>query len=130
MRPVMAAGKTHEIINIILAILLSIYLYFHNYNIMLIEYLDAGIIYFTFIENPDLDTLKSRVTQLWGPAGIIWKPFRSAGHREILHNWIWGPIILIGFAYSIGTGLNVYFPKEAVAGGVIAIWSHIITDKL
>jgi uncharacterized metal-binding protein len=78
----MAAGKTHEIINIGLAILLTIYLYFNNHNIESIAYLDAGILYFTFIENPDLDILKSRVTQLWGPAGIIWQPFRSAGHRE------------------------------------------------
>jgi uncharacterized metal-binding protein len=136
----MAAGKTHETINVIIAVMLSIYLYFRNYDILLIGYLDAGIIYFTFIENPDLDILKSRVTQLWGQAGIIWKPFVSSGHREILHSFFWGPFILIGFAdicfsaiymiYTKHVDLVLIMPKEAVAGGVIAIWSHIITDKL
>jgi uncharacterized metal-binding protein len=136
----MAAGKTHEITNVCLAILLSIYLFYKSYNIISIELISAGILYFTFLENPDLDSPTSRVTQLWGPLGMIWKPFVSSGHREILHSFLWSPMILIGFAdicfsaiymiYTKHVDLVLIMPKEAVAGGVIAIWSHIITDKL
>jgi hypothetical protein len=32
--------------------------------------------------------------------------------------------------YTKHVDLVLIMPKEAVAGGVIAIWSHIITDKL
>jgi hypothetical protein len=58
-----------------------------------------GIIPYTLFITCDLDSEKSIVRRLWGPFGIIWSPFSNAGHREILHNPVWGPFILVCFLW-------------------------------
>lgn len=89
-----------------------------------------GIIPYTFFITSDLDSEKSIVRQLWGPLGIIWSPFSHAGHREILHNPVWGPFILISFLWIPLTLAGVDVGIESIIGAVLMLWTHIVSDKV
>jgi uncharacterized metal-binding protein len=89
-----------------------------------------GVVVLPFLFSPDLDSPESIVTQMWGPFKIIWRPFVTAGHREILHNIFWGPFILI---CSLWVPLHIAgyeFWIETVLGMIASIECHIIYDKL
>jgi uncharacterized metal-binding protein len=124
-------GKNHKKANILLAFLFSfLYLYFTQ-NLALEPLLKFwfGAALGIYLFSPDLDT-NSNPTKAWGLLKIIWKPFRNAGHREILHNPIWGPFILVCF---VGVPLHyVGFElwEETIIGMVVMIESHIVTDKV
>ena len=89
-----------------------------------------GIIPYTLFITCDLDSEKSIVRQLWGPLGIIWSPFSHAGHREILHNFIWGPFILISFLWIPLTVYGVDVSIESIIGAVLMLETHIVTDVI
>jgi uncharacterized metal-binding protein len=91
-----------------------------------------GIIPYTFLITSDLDSQESIVRKLWGPFGIIWSPFSNAGHREILHNPIWGPFILVCFLWVPITTYyrHLVVPTESIIGAVLMLWTHIVSDKV
>ena len=91
-----------------------------------------GIIPYTLFITCDLDSEKSIVRRLWGPFGIIWSPYSNAGHREILHNPVWGPFILVCFLW---VPITAYYghqvvPTESIIGAVLMLETHIVTDKV
>lgn len=89
-----------------------------------------GAIPYTLFITCDLDSEKSIVRQLWGPLGIIWSPFSNAGHREILHNPIWGPYILISFLWIPLNLAGVDVEIESIIGAVLMLWTHVVTDVI
>lgn len=123
-------GKTHNKLNFLVAVIISIVYFYKTHTLAPLILFWVGAIYFTYIETPDLDSPSSRVTRLWGPLKFIWGPFRRAGHREILHNIVWAPFILIGFLWMILFVVGIELPKEFIVGGICAIESHITGDKL
>ena len=91
-----------------------------------------GAIPYTLFITCDLDSEKSIVRKLWGPLGIIWSPFSNAGHREILHNPVWGPFILVCFLW---VPITAYYghqvvPIESIIGAVLMLETHIVTDVI
>lgn len=91
-----------------------------------------GIIPYTLFITCDLDSEKSIVRRLWGPFGIIWSPFSNAGHREILHNPVWGPFILVCFLWVPITAYygHLVVPIESIIGAVLMLETHIVTDVI
>lgn len=91
-----------------------------------------GIIPYTLFITCDLDSEKSIVRRLWGPFGIIWSPFSNAGHREILHNPVWGPFILVCFLWVPLTAYygHLVVPIESIIGAVLMLETHIVTDVI
>lgn len=91
-----------------------------------------GIIPYTLFFTCDLDSEKSIVRRLWGPFGIIWSPFSNAGHREILHNPVWGPFILVCFLWVPLTAYygHLVVPIESIIGAVLMLETHIVTDVI
>ncbi len=124
-------GKNHKKANFLLAFLFSfLYLYLtKNIAIEPLAKFWLGAIPCIFLLSPDLDIM-SDVTKAWGPFKIIWKPFRSAGHREILHHFFWGPFILVCFVAVPLHYFGVELWKETITGMVCMIESHIVTDKV
>lgn len=87
-----------------------------------------GFIPYMTIITCDLDSETSFVTKLWGPFKIIWKPFVEAGHREILHHWIYGPFILIGVWLLPALYCGHQISGFLIIGAVLMLWTHIVTD--
>jgi uncharacterized metal-binding protein len=124
-------GKQHKKTNLLLATILSfLYLYFTK-NVALIPLLKfwTGALPCAILLTPDLDTW-SEATKVWGPFKFIWKPFRKAGHREILHNPVWGPFILICFVAVPLHYMGFDLWPETITGMVCMIESHIIVDHV
>lgn len=131
---------THTRFNKMVAILLLAAAAYYSAPFLWISKLLWGLFLGTYVFTSDLDHFKSVVFQRWGILNFIWTPFAAAGHREILHNFFWGPFILTSFAYclcwAINYGLNYFLGisgfmlwPESMAGMVIAIWCHILIDK-
>ncbi len=148
----MPSGKTHEIINItVLVVILAGLYYFSTWqkNEIVTKYLDtytilafsASYIFATFFLSPDLDT-KSRPYKRWKILKILWWPYRIMfKHRGYSHNIVLGPLsiilnlVLIAVVIILITGVEVKdIPlKLAVAiivGIVLSIDVHIIADSL
>lgn len=148
----MPSGKTHEIINItVLMVILAGLYYFSTWqkNEIVTKYLDiytilafsASYIFATFFLSPDLDT-KSRPYKRWKILKILWWPYRIMfKHRGYSHNIVLGPLsiilnlVLIAVVIILFTGVEVKdIPlKLAVAiivGIVLSIDVHIIADSL
>lgn len=89
----------------------------------------TGFVPYATIITCDLDSDTSTVTKLWGPFKIIWHPFVEAGHREILHHWIYGPFILIGLWLMPALYYHVEVSGLVIIGAVLMLWTHIVTDK-
>lgn len=87
-----------------------------------------GFIPYATVITCDLDSATSFVTKLWGPFKIIWKPFVNAGHREILHNWVYGPFIQIGMWLLPALYLGVDVSGWTVLGAVLMLWCHMVVD--
>ena len=88
-----------------------------------------GFIPYATVITCDLDSATSFVTKLWGPFKIIWKPFVTAGHREILHNWVYGPFIQIGIWLLPALWYKIEVSNFIIIGAVLMLWTHIMTDK-
>jgi uncharacterized metal-binding protein len=127
----MPSGKMHNNICLLLACLITIYagVYKKGITVEQLEKFWLGVIICTYILTSDLDTW-SNATKVWGPFKIIWRPFRKAGHRKILHNPFWGPFILIGFVWIPLQILGFQLWTETIIGMLIAIECHIICDKV
>jgi len=95
-----------------------------------LEDLWLGMIPYTLFITCDLDSEKSIVRRLWGPLGIIWSPFSHAGHREILHNPVWGPFILVCFLWVPLTAHGYHVSGLSIIGAVLMLWTHIVTDVI
>ena len=148
----MPSGKTHEIINItVLMVILAGLYYFSTWqkNEIVTKYLDiytilafsASYLFATFFLSPDLDT-KSRPYKRWKILRILWWPYRIMfKHRGYSHNIVLGPLsiilnlVMIAVVIILITGVEVKdIPlKLAVAiivGIVLSIDVHIIADSL
>lgn len=124
----MTLFKTHRNINLVSGLIASILYYQSNY-FSIILFL-SGIIESSYLHSSDLDKSTSIPYRNWGPFKYIWKPFSDAGHREILHHFFWGPVILIGSLWFPLYLAGVSFPAEYWYGMIWAIEMHIIIDKL
>jgi uncharacterized metal-binding protein len=148
----MPSGKTHEIINItVLMVILAGLYYFSTWqkNEMVTKYLNtytilafsASYLFATFFLSPDLDT-KSRPYKRWKILRILWWPYRIMfKHRGYSHNIVLGPLsiilnlVMIAVVIILITGVEVKdIPlKLAVAiivGIVLSIDVHILSDSL
>jgi len=125
--------QNHVITCLIIAFLSSILGFWTGYlSFQGLQSFWLGIIPYTLFITCDLDSEKSIVRRLWGPFGIIWSPFSNAGHREILHNPVWGPFILVCFLW---VPITAYYghqvvPTESIIGAVLMLETHIVTDKV
>lgn len=147
----MPSGKTHELINItVLVVLLAVFYYLSAWQKTPIatRYLDTYTIlvfsmsYFfaTFFLSPDLDT-KSRSYKRWKMLRILWWPYRIIfKHRGFSHNIVLGPISIILNLALIAVSIIVYTGIEPesiplrlaiaiIAGIVLSIDVHIISDR-
>ncbi len=148
----MPSGKTHEIINItVLMVILAGLYYFSTWqkNEIVTKYLDiytilafsASYIFATFFLSPDLDT-KSRPYKRWKILKILWWPYRIMfKHRGYSHNIVLGPLsiilnlVLIAVVIILITGVEVKdIPLKLafaiIVGIVLPIDVHIISDSL
>ncbi len=125
-------GNEHYKSNYFLGVLAIIYFFGrvndHGYDelISLGKFLFGALILSLFL-SPDLDT-DSSVSNRWMIFKYIWHPFKSAGHREILHNPVWGPFILIAFLWVPLKIYGIDFPIETIIGLGLSIEAHIFCD--
>jgi uncharacterized metal-binding protein len=147
----MPSGKTHELINItVLVVLLAVFYYLSAWQKTPIatRYLDTytilifsmSYIFATFFLSPDLDT-KSRSYKRWKMLRILWWPYRIIfKHRGFSHNIVLGPIsiilnlALIAVAIIVFTGIEpesipLRLAIAIIAGIVLSIDVHIISDR-
>lgn len=103
-------------------------LYTGKLNLLELRYFWIGVLPYSLIITCDLDSEESIVRKLWGPFKIIWHPFVTAGHREILHNPVWSPFILISFLWVPLTGYGVDVSRMSIIGAILMLWTHIATD--
>ena len=125
--------QNHVITCLIIAFLSSILGFWTGYlSFQGLQSFWLGIIPYTLFITCDLDSEKSIVRRLWGPFGIIWSPFSNAGHREILHNPVWGPFILVCFLWVPITAYygHLVVPIESIIGAVLMLETHIVTDVI
>ncbi|MBC7086721.1 MAG: DUF2227 family putative metal-binding protein [Methanomethylovorans sp.] len=148
----MPNGKTHELINVILLIiLLGVFCYLsmteekgilqkfvNTYSIIVFS---LFYLFATFFLSPDLD-VKSRSYKRWKILRILWWPYRiTFKHRGFSHNLLFGPFIilvyfaLLLFSLLILTSIEVqYIPLDliiyAIIGIVLSIEIHILSDCL
>ncbi|MDD4521705.1 MAG: hypothetical protein PHW84_01970 [Methanosarcina sp.] len=131
--------RRHVAACIITAILISIFglkdsrLTIGPLNNLYIGNLDdfwIGIVPYTLVITCDLDSPKSFVTKLWGPLKVIWKPFVEFGHREVLHHWAWGPVVLVGWWLIPALWMGINVSEITLAGAVLMLWCHIVCDKV
>jgi uncharacterized metal-binding protein len=111
-------GKSHELFNTIILILLFLTLLYSNVRVYSIILFSIGWVISTFYLSPDLDAGHSRSLKRIGKLKYL---FYFTKHRGTLHKpFFWASIFLI-FAYFgfgwFGTGLT---------GAALV---HIITDK-
>jgi uncharacterized metal-binding protein len=147
----MPSGKTHELINItVLVVLLAVFYYLSAWQKTPIatRYLDTytilifsmSYIFATFFLSPDLDT-KSRSYKRWKMLRIFWWPYRIIfKHRGFSHNIVLGPISIILNLALIAVAIIVFTDIEPesiplrlaiaiIAGIVLSIDVHIISDR-
>jgi len=117
-------GTKHEFTALITGVLAILYMMFHSYPFETCGKYFVGLVIVSLMFSCDLDKENSRPFKRWWIFGFIWKPFAKAGHREILHHFVWGPVILSLIPYIVFRDLWVIY------GLVTSIELHIITDKL
>ncbi len=127
-------GTTHEKIDATIGIILTFVLISLNYPaVIFLKFLFGSTILPLWFSS-DNDSPNSNSIQRWGPIKIIWKPFINAGHREILHNPIWGPWILC-LIPSVPILLHIYSSGDftdmwILYGLCVATEAHIGCDAL
>lgn len=147
----MPNGKTHNKINIAVLFLTLIGLHSPLFSTTLpSEYLSTASIaifsfsflFGTYYLSPDLD-IKSDPFKRWGPFRYIWWPYQKIfGHRGMLHNPIFGPLIIIltvgvVFVAPVVVALDLSakeVPQELLValftGIVLSIEIHIVADTI
>lgn len=124
--------KQHFIFNIFLASIFSVLCYSKHIYFFNICLFWSGVLPYSLIITPDLDSLRSKVTQLWNFAGLgfIWAPFCGYGHREVLHHITWGPFIQVAPVWIIVQAANINLGIWFFVGAVFALEGHIWSDKV
>jgi uncharacterized metal-binding protein len=127
-------GTNHEKTNYISGTLFLFLALRFNIPHLIILYFLYGLCALPLWYNCDNDKENSRSIKRWGPFKRIWKPFWKAGHREVLHTFTWGPIILCVIP---GMMLMPYVWHSQdfsvmwmLAGLCVATWLHILTDTV
>lgn len=126
--------RTHEKINIAVLIILLI-LIAPLTNIATAIVFTVAFILCTFYITPDLD-INSKPYRRWKLLRIIWWPYkRMFKHRGLSHNPIFGPLSLIGYIIIIPIIITIFFRLEYyflivfIIGMLIAIETHILSDR-
>jgi uncharacterized metal-binding protein len=148
----MPGGKTHDMINIaVLIVVLAVlsYLTMWNVNEMAVKYLDIytiavfslSYLFATFFLSPDLD-IESKPYKRWKMFRILWWPYKVIfKHRGFSHNPIIGPLsIVINLALIVALllllmGIELHkghlrLIVVATIGMVLSMEVHIISDFL
>ena len=127
-------GKTHEKLDVFIGIIITLLLTVLPISTIIpLKFLFGSTILPLWF-SADNDSPKSRSIQRWYILKFIWKPFINAGHREILHNPIWGSWILclipsvpiFWHIYNTGDFTDLWI----LIGLVIATETHIFCDVL
>ena len=127
-------GINHELSATLAGGISAIYLMTLHYPLSIPTRLFFGFAILSLWFSCDNDSPKSRPLQRWGPLKFIWLPFVEAGHREILHNPVWGAAILC-FIPAIPIAANAYYTHNfenvwILIGLIGSTELHIFTDKL
>jgi len=125
-------GRTHEKLDATAGIILTVFLISLHYPVVVFLKFLFGSTLLPLYFSSDNDSPKSRSIQRWGILKIIWKPFINAGHREILHNPIWGPWILC-LIPSVPLFMHIYNTGDftdlwILYGLCVATETHIMCD--
>lgn len=123
----MPPGIIHEILNFFIASLIAVFLFEQNHVWIIPAKLFFGLAILSLLFSPDLD-VESRVLNRWGPLKVIWLPFIIAGHRRILHNPVFGPLIL-----CLAPGIIMWVKFEdlwVVIGLALSVEIHIWADRI
>lgn len=125
-------GKTHEKIDVFIGIIITLLLAVLPISIIIPLKFLFGSTTLPLWFSADNDSPKSRSIQRWGPLKLIWKPFINAGHREILHNPIWGPWVLC-LIPSVPLFIHIFNTGDftdlwILYGLVVATETHILCD--
>lgn len=114
----------HTVINITLFSILAIYLSSHGYFWEEVVLFWIHSMFHTAI-SPDIDHAKSKPAKMLGLLGKLTSKFK---HRGITHNPLVWSVLYGGVFYYILKTYN--YEAWWMTGGVLAIYSHIIVDKL
>lgn len=123
----MPGFKTHRNINLITGFLAS-FLYFNQNPLQILLFM-LGVLESSYIHSPDIDKKNSiPYKNLW-ILQPIYKPFTNYGHREVLHNPLWGLVVLV---LPLKVICEMFVPVEMPGaywfGMVWAVEAHIVTD--
>ena len=122
--------KHHVIACLTLAILSSVAgLNAHRLTPSTLSDFWIGILPYTFVFTCDLDSKTSVVTRLLGPVNIF-RSFSDFGHREVLHHWAWGPVILIGWWLIPALWVGIDVSEITLVGAVLMLWCHMFCDMV
>lgn len=122
--------KHHVIACLTLAILSSVAgLNAHRLTPSTLSDFWIGILPYTFVFTCDLDSKTSVVTRLMGPFNIF-RSFSDFGHREVLHHWAWGPVILIGWWLIPALWVGIKVSEITLVGAVLMLWCHMFCDMV
>jgi len=122
----------HFYLNIFFAVIFSIICYIkHVQNFNIFDFW-AGVLPYSLLITPDLDSEKSKVSQLWRFVGLgfVWSPFKNFGHREALHHVTWGPFIQVAPVWIGCQQEGINFGMWFFIGAVFALEGHIWSDKV
>lgn len=119
----MSQFKKHTFINTATGLLFST-IYYKNSPLDILFFM-LGVLESSFLHSPDLDKKGSIPYQNMWLLRPLYKPFTAYGHREVLHNPLWSPVILV-------LPLETLFqmPMSFWYGMVWGIEVHIILDKV
>jgi len=132
--------ELHDKISVVLLVIIIPALLYFKIDLITIAIFSISFWFGSRFLSPDLD-LDSRIYKRWKLARFIWCPYRDLfKHRGCSHNILLGPISLIGYFGAlvllivyIASGTILEYHEGflvVVAGMVLAIETHIITDKL
>jgi len=125
-------GENHEKLDVTAGIIIAVLLAVLSMSIIIPLKFLFGSTLLPLWFSPDNDSPKSRSIHRWYILKFIWKPFINAGHREILHNPVWGPWILclipsvplFWHIYNTGDFTDLWI----LIGLVVATLAHISCD--
>ena len=122
--------KHHVIACLTLAIISSVIgLNTHRLTLSTLDEFWIGALPYTLVLTCDLDSKTSVVTRALGPFNIF-SSFSEFGHREVLHHWVWGPVILIGWWLIPALWVGIKVPEITLVGAVLMLWCHMFCDMV
>ena len=122
--------KHHVIACLILAVISSVAgLTTYRLTLSTLDEFWLGALPYTFVITCDLDSKTSVVTRILGPFNIF-RSFSDFGHREVLHHWLWGPVILIGWWLIPALWVGIKVSEITIVGAVLMLWCHMFCDMV